>query len=37
MFDFVCYYPKQTHIAITQKQPNFVKNALASGCKKVMT
>ena len=36
MFDLVCYYPKQTHIAITQKQPNFVKNALANGCQRVM-
>ena len=37
MFDFVCYYPKQAHIAITQKQLNFVQNALANGCQKVMT
>ena len=32
MFDFVCCCPKRTHIAITQKQPSFVKNALANEC-----
>ena len=37
MFEFVCYCPKPAHFAISQKQPNFVKNALGNECQRVMT